>query len=106
MSDIDDSFCAAHGGEQLAFWNAHHDERGFANMHIYHVGSGAPVANHPSPLAHPEGHGVRTVVKHVTKLVRERWPNSRIVWRGDGAAGVFVAARPWRPIWQFYLTYR
>jgi hypothetical protein len=39
MFDIDDSFCAAHGGQQLAFWNAHHDERGFANMHIYHVDS-------------------------------------------------------------------
>ena len=28
--DIDDTFCAAHGGQQRAFWNAHHDERGFA----------------------------------------------------------------------------
>jgi Transposase DDE domain group 1 len=35
--DIDDTFCAAHGAQQLAFWNAHHDERGFASMHIYHV---------------------------------------------------------------------
>jgi hypothetical protein len=34
--DIDDTFCAAHGGQQLAFWNAYHDERGFASMHIYH----------------------------------------------------------------------
>ena len=30
--DIDDTFCAAHGAQQLAFWNAHHDERGFASM--------------------------------------------------------------------------
>src|SRR5277367_5818594 len=43
MFDIDDTFCVAHGGQQLAFWNAHHDERGFAPMHIYHAGSGAPV---------------------------------------------------------------
>jgi hypothetical protein len=41
--DIDDTFCAAHGAQQLAFWNAHHDERGFASMHIYHVASGTPV---------------------------------------------------------------
>jgi DDE family transposase len=34
--DIDDTFCATHGGQQLAFWNAYHDERGFASMHIYH----------------------------------------------------------------------
>jgi hypothetical protein len=41
--DIDDTFCAAHGSQQLAFWNAHHDERGFAPMHIYHIASGTPV---------------------------------------------------------------
>jgi Transposase DDE domain group 1 len=44
--DIDDTFCAAHGGQQLAFWNAHHDERGFASMHIYHVTSGTPTMPH------------------------------------------------------------
>src|SRR5262249_57482675 len=42
--DIDDTFCAAHGGQQLALWNAHHDERGLGSMHIYPVASGAPVA--------------------------------------------------------------
>ena len=41
--DIDDTFCAAHGGQQLAFWNAHYNERGFAPMHVYHVASGTPV---------------------------------------------------------------
>jgi hypothetical protein len=40
--DIDHRFCAAHGGQQLAFWNAHHDERGFASMPIHHVASRAP----------------------------------------------------------------
>ena len=38
------------GGEQLAFWNAHHDERGFASMHIYHVVSGTPVATIAGPI--------------------------------------------------------
>jgi hypothetical protein len=42
--DIDDALCTAHGGQQLAFWNAHQDERGFSPMHIYHVASGTPVA--------------------------------------------------------------
>ena len=53
--DIDDTFCAAHGGQQLAFWNAHHDERGFASMHIYHVASGAPVATILRPPRTPKG---------------------------------------------------
>jgi DDE family transposase len=31
--DIDDT--CAYGGQQPAFWNTHHDGRGFASMHIY-----------------------------------------------------------------------
>jgi Transposase DDE domain group 1 len=85
--DIDDTFCAAHGGQQLAFWNAHHDERGFATMHIYHVASGAPVAAILRPARTPKGTEVRTVIKHVTKLLKQRWPNTQIVWRGDSHYG-------------------
>jgi hypothetical protein len=80
---IDDTFCAAHGGQQLAFWNAHHDERGFASMHIYHVTSGTPVATILRPAPTPKGTEVRTVIKHVTKRLRTHWPNTCIMWRGD-----------------------
>jgi hypothetical protein len=62
--DIDDTFCAAHGGQQLAFWNAHHDERGFASMHIYHVASGTPVVTILRPARTPKGTEVRTVLRH------------------------------------------
>src|SRR5260370_4046783 len=81
--DIDDTFCAAHGGQQLAFWNAHHDERGFASMHIYHVASGAPVATILRPARHPKGTEARTVIKHVTKRLKQHWPHTRIACRGD-----------------------
>jgi hypothetical protein len=56
--DIDDTFCAAHGSQQLAFWNAHHDERGFASMHIYHVASGTPIVI-LRPARTPKGTEVR-----------------------------------------------
>ena len=92
--DIDDTFCAAHGGQQLAFWNAHHDERGFASMHIYHVASGAPVAVILRPARTPKGSEVCTVVKHVTKRLRRHWPKTRIVWRGDSHYGR-VEAMEW-----------
>jgi hypothetical protein len=62
--DIDDTFCAAHGGQQLAFCNARHDERGFASMHIYHVASGTPVVMILRPARTPKGTEVRTVIKH------------------------------------------
>jgi hypothetical protein len=92
--DIDDTFCAAHGGQQLAFWNAHEDERGFASMHIYHVASGTPVAAILRPARTPKGTEVRTVIKHVTKRLRQHWPNTRIVWRGDSHYGR-VEAMEW-----------
>ena len=81
--DIDDTFCAAYGGQQLTFWNAHHDERGFAPMHIYHVASATPVVVILRPAKTPKGTEVRTVVKHVTRRIRKHWPATRLIWRGD-----------------------
>src|ERR1700755_745668 len=92
--DIDDTFCAAHGGQQLALWNAHYDERVFAAMHIYHVPSGTPVAAILRPARTPKGTEVATVIKHVTKRLRRHWPNTRIVWRGDSHYGR-VEAMDW-----------
>ena len=71
--DIDDTFDAAHGGQQLTFWNAHHDERGFAPMHVDHAGSGLPVATILRPAKTPNGREVRTVVKHLTARIRKTW---------------------------------
>ena len=85
--DIDDTFSAAHGGQQLAFWNAHHDERGFAPMHIYHVASGMPVVAILRAARTPKGTEVRTVIRHVTQRLRKHWAKTRIVWRGDSHYG-------------------
>ena len=79
-------------------WNeaprAHHDERGFASMHIYHVASGAPVAAILRPARTPKGSEVRTVIKHVTRRLRRHWPKTRMVWRGDSHYGR-VEAMEW-----------
>ena len=39
--DIDDTLDIVHGGQQLAFWNGHHEERCFLPIHIYHVSRAA-----------------------------------------------------------------
>ena len=93
--DIDDTFCAAHGGQQMAFWNAHENERGFAPMHIYHVASGTPVVAILRAARTPKGTEVRTVIKHVMKRIRSQWPaTTRIIWRGDSHYGR-VEAMEW-----------
>ncbi len=85
--DIDDTFDAAHGGQQGTFWNGHHDERGYAPMHIFHAGSGLPVATILRPAKTPGGEEVRAVIKHVTRRLRETWKDANIVWRGDSHYG-------------------
>lgn len=94
MLDIDDTFCAAHGGQQLAFWNAHHDERGFTPMHVYHVASGTPIVAILRPARTPKGTEVRTVLRHVTQRLRRHWRKTRIIWRGDSHYGR-VEAMEW-----------
>jgi hypothetical protein len=92
--DIDDTFNAAYGGQQLTFWNAHQDERGFASMHVYHAGTGLPVATILRPAKTPGGREVRTVIKHLTKRILKTWRKANIVWRGDSHYGR-VEAMDW-----------
>src|SRR5258707_15765404 len=63
-------------------------------MHIYHVASGAPVATILRPARTPKGTEVRTVIKHVTKRLKQHWPDTRIVGRGDSHYGR-VEAMEW-----------
>jgi hypothetical protein len=42
--DIDDTFDAVHGGQQLRLFNAHYDSRCFLPIHIYEATTGKPVA--------------------------------------------------------------
>ncbi len=85
--DIDDTFDAVHGGQQLSLFNAHYDERCFLPIHIYEAGSGRPVAVILRAGKTPDGIEVRTVIKHVTRRIRAHWPKTRICWRGDSHYG-------------------
>jgi hypothetical protein len=85
--DIDDTFCAAHGGQQLAFWNAHHDERGFGRCTSIMLRAAPRFVAILRPARTAKGTEVRCVIKHVTKRLRKHWPKTRIVWRGDGHYG-------------------
>jgi hypothetical protein len=92
--DIDDTLDIVHGGQQLSFWNAHHDERCFLPIHVYHVESGKPVVAILRTGKIPAGREVRTVIKHITCRIRRHWPATRICWRGDSHYGR-VEAMAW-----------
>jgi hypothetical protein len=85
--DIDDTFDAVHGHQQLSLFNAHYDERGFLPIHIYEGASGKPVAVILREGRTPAGMEVRTILKHVIGRIRGHWPKVRILARGDSHYG-------------------
>ena len=92
--DIDDTFDAVHGHQQLSLFNAHYDERCFLPIHIYEGSSGKPVAVILREGKTPAGVEVRTILKHVIKRIRGHWPKVRILVRGDSHYGR-VEAMEW-----------
>jgi hypothetical protein len=85
--DIDDTFDAVHGHQQLSLFNAHYDGRCFLPVHIYEGTSGKPVAMILREGKTPSGKEVRTILKHVIKRIRSRWPKVGILARGDSHYG-------------------
>jgi hypothetical protein len=82
--DIDDTFDAAHGSQQLTFWNGFHGERGYAPIHVYETGSGRPVAFVLRPARTPSGKEIRGHVRRLIRRIRTHWPDTGITLRGDG----------------------
>ena len=87
LLDIDDTFDAVHGQQQLSLFNAHYDERCFLPIHIYEATTGKPVAIILRPGKTPSGQEVRTVLRHVIGRIRSHWPKVAIVVRGDSHYG-------------------
>lgn len=85
--DIDDTWDAAHGGQQLALFNAHHDGYGFLPIHIYEATSGKLVAAILRPGKTPSGQEVCKVLTPVIRRIRRHWPKVEILVRGDSHYG-------------------
>jgi hypothetical protein len=85
--DIDDTEDRTHGGQQLSLFNAHHDSHCFMPIHIYEATSGKPVAVFLRPGKTPDGIEVATVIRHVVRAIRARWPRVDILMRGDSHYG-------------------
>jgi len=92
--DIDDTFDAVHGRQQLSLFNAHYDERCFLPIHIYEGTTGKPVAVILREGKTPSGVEVRTILKPVIRRIRGHWPKVHILVRGDSHYGR-VEAMEW-----------
>jgi hypothetical protein len=80
--DIDDTFDAVHGGQQLRLFNAYYDEYGFQPIVVFD-GEGRPVAALLRPGRRPTGREVRGFLRRLVHAIRGHWPRVEILLRAD-----------------------
>jgi Transposase DDE domain group 1 len=80
--DIDDTFDAVHGGQQLRLFNAHYDEYGFQPIVVFD-GEGRFITTVLRPAKRPGGKEIRAFLRRLLRAIRANWPNTRILLRGD-----------------------
>jgi len=80
--DIDDTFDAVHGGQQLRLFNAHYDEYGFQPIVVFD-GEGRFITAVLRPAKRPGGKEIRAFLRRLLRAIRANWPNTKILLRGD-----------------------
>jgi hypothetical protein len=80
--DIDDTFDAVHGGQQLALFNGHYDEYGFQPI-VAFDGEGRFVAAMLRPAKRPSGKEIKPFLRRLVRAIRAHWPNTEILLRAD-----------------------
>lgn len=80
--DIDDTFDAVHGGQQLRLFNTHHDEYGFQPIVVFD-GAGRFVGAVLRPAKRPSGAEIRPHLRRLVRAIRSNWPNTSILIRAD-----------------------
>jgi len=80
--DIDDTFDAVHGGQQLRLFNAHYDEYGFQPIVVFD-GEGRFITAVLRPAKRPGGKEVKAFLRRLLRAIRANWPRTEILLRGD-----------------------
>ncbi len=80
--DLDDTFDAVHGGQQLRLFNAHHHEYGFRPIVVFD-GDGRFVTALLRPAKRPKGTEIRAFLRRLLRAIRTNWPNTQILIRAD-----------------------
>jgi hypothetical protein len=81
--DIDDTFDAVHGGQQLRLFNAHYDDYGFQPIVVFD-GAGRFVTAVLRPARRPKGREIAAHLRRLIREIRSHWPHVEILIRGDG----------------------
>jgi len=91
--DVDGTFDAVHGGQQMRLFNAHCDEHGFQPIAVFD-GEGRFVAAVLRPARRPSGRKTRAFLRRLARQIRANWPRVEILLRA-GSHYCSVAALRW-----------
>src|SRR5881409_3723995 len=80
--DLDETFDAVHGGQQLALFNAHYDEYGFQPIVVFD-GQGRFVTAVLRPAKRPSGKEIKPFLRRLLRSIRGHWPRVKILLRAD-----------------------
>src|SRR3954462_12952128 len=80
--DIDDTFDAVHGSQQLRLFNAHYDEYGVQPIVVFD-GEGRFVTAVLRPAKRPKGTEIRALLRRLVRAIRANWPATAILLRAD-----------------------
>lgn len=80
--DIDDTFDAVHGHQQLRLFNAFYDEYGFQPIVVFD-GDGRPVGTLLRPARRPKGAESAAHIRRLIRQIRRHWPATQILLRAD-----------------------
>src|SRR4051794_14508721 len=80
--DIDDTFDAVHGGQQLRLFNAHYDEYGFQPIVVFD-GEGRMITALLRPACRPSGRQIVFWLRRLIAALRDNWPRVEILLRAD-----------------------
>ena len=80
--DIDDTFDAVHGGQQLRLFNGHYDDYGFQPIVVFD-GGGRIIAALLRPACRPSGRQIVFWLRRLVAALRANWPRVEILLRAD-----------------------
>jgi hypothetical protein len=80
--DVDDTFDAVHGEQQLRLFNAYYDGYGFQPIVVFD-GEGRPVTAMLRPARRPSGREARAFLRRLVREIRGHWPRVEILIRAD-----------------------
>lgn len=82
--DFDDTEDKVHGSQQQSLFNGYYGNHCFMPLHVYEGLSGKLITTILKPGKRSDGQEMYSIVKRVVDYLRDKWPETLIIFRGDG----------------------